>query len=453
MSEASCCEPIERWFAFDNLTLDLLSWIYPAYIDQIRIMPSELHLPQGLPRNKIEIQQPELSVGETVKRSVPTITSLTIEGFKTLEKVNINLSNFNLLLGRNASGKSNFLEALRVLQGIGYGLTIDEIFNGKPKSTHSEVWEPIRGGSSKANFAGGSNGDRQAQVIRFSVTLKSSSEPEDVEIQYSLDISTELGSIQREKLQVGDTLIFDVRPDKSRSMLHQLLLETSCDPKNAHYIKACIRTLSNMQHLTPSPAILRNYSQTRTAKRMGDRGENFAALVQTIIAESTEKSAFLSWLKEFMPSGIDDICILSGALGEPLFALKEGDINYPAPILSDGILRFAAITAAFFQPDPPALLIIEEVEHSIHPNSLRVLVELLKNLSMPIQVIATTHSPLLLDWLRQEDYPTTFACKRDEETGATRIVPFKEIPKLLKIVEKYPIGELFAEGWFDGGVI
>ena len=34
---------------------------------------------------------------------------------------------------------------------------------------------------------------------------------------------------------------------------------------------------------------------------------------------------------------------LKGAVGEPLFMLRENDVEFPAPVLSDGTLRFAAI--------------------------------------------------------------------------------------------------------------
>lgn len=132
--------------------------------------------------------------------------------------------------------------------------------------------------------------------------------------------------------------------------------------------------------------------------------------------------------------------------------MRDGNINYPAPILSDGTLKFAAITAAFFQPDMPDFITIEEIENGIHPNRLRLLVELLKNQSKysQVQIMATTHSPLVLDWLSQEDYQTVFVCKRDEDTGATRILPLSEIPHFLKLTPKHPVGELFAEGWFEG---
>ena len=82
------------------------------------------------------------------------ITRIVIENFKSLRKVDLALGRVNLFIGTNASGKSNFLEALRVLEGIANGFTISEIFNGKPKSSTSGVWEGIRGGSDHACFAG-----------------------------------------------------------------------------------------------------------------------------------------------------------------------------------------------------------------------------------------------------------------------------------------------------------
>jgi len=404
------------------------------------------------------------------------IQSLTIEGFKSLEKITLNLSNLNLFIGTNASGKSNFFDALRVLQGIAYGFTIDEIFNGKPKNATSEVWDSIRGGSSKAAFTPRGHSTSERQTIQFSVTIKLPNDPGN-EIQYSISISAERGWVIREKLQVTGSLIFEAHPSSSlyhpkkvsyyklnqetpenlqletdRSVLHQLLRKQTCLKVHANRIEQCIRTLSNMQHLDPSPAILRGYSQAHTAQRMGERGENFAALVKTIITDVTEKSAFVSWLKELTPTELDDVSILSGVLGESLFALKEGKIYYPAPILSDGTLRFAAITAAFFQPDLPEILTLEEIENGLHPTRLRLLVELMKAMSKSgnVQVMATTHSPLILEWLNPEDYATTFVCKRDESTGATNIIPLIEIPDLLKLIQKQPISELFAEGWFEG---
>jgi len=110
------------------------------------------------------------------------------------------------------------------------------------------------------------------------------------------------------------------------------------------------------------------------------------------------------------------------------------------------------MTAAFFQPDMPDIITIEEIENGIHPSRLRLMVELLKSQSGGAgpQVFATTHSPVVLAWLDENDYKTTFFCKRDEETGASIIKPLSEIPRLVELVRNQPLSELFTEGWMEG---
>ena len=95
---------------------------------------------------------------------------------------------------------------------------------------------------------------------------------------------------------------------------------------------------------------------------MGDRGEDFAALIRSICSDEKRKEAYLSWLRELRPEQVVDVGTLSGAVGEPMFMLIEnfGETKrkFPAPVVSDGTLRFAAIVAAFFQPKMPEILTI-----------------------------------------------------------------------------------------------
>ncbi|MGO9085130.1 MAG: AAA family ATPase [Terriglobales bacterium] len=415
------------------------------------------------------------------------IQRIEIKGFKSLADVKLNLGNFNLFIGTNASGKSNFFDALRVLQGIGYGFTIEEILNGKPKSASSEAWEPIRGGSVKADFAGvgGVNGDAEP-TIYFSADLieepteKRSGLPET--IQYSIGISARHSSVRYERLREGGRDIYDSSPvenypswpsfwvryyagrrgkppsnsyEKSRPVLTQALKDRSVAVSDKAVIERCIKALGNTQRIDPTPAVLREYSKAQLVKRMGEHGENFAALVKAILDDPKARTEYLSWLKQLTPLEFDDVKVLRGALDEPLFALTEKGEDYPAPILSDGTLRFAAIAAAFFQPDMPDILTIEEIENGIHPTRLRLLVELLKSQSQISnrQVMATTHSPVVLSWLMEEDYATTFFCTRDETSGASTIRPLTGVPDFVNVVHgKQPIGELFAEGWLEGAL-
>jgi energy-coupling factor transporter ATP-binding protein EcfA2 len=400
------------------------------------------------------------------------ITEIKIEGFKSLEKVSLKLGKFNLFIGANASGKSNFFDALRVFQGLGYGFGIDEIFNGKPKSAGSDVWEKIRGGSAQAGFCRGEGEPPQSPA--FSIIDRTF---EDYPTFYSVGVSADGKWIRSERLIVGSEKVFDelfttmknqseyrvtnlagaTAIERSGLQEKQPLVHSykqsgllSVEQKKA--LAVLLRRIGNAQRLEPSVEVLRDYSQSQSAARMGERGENFAALVKEVLSKRESHSAYLGWLRQLTPVELEDVVILQGALGEPMFALRECGRLTLAPVLSDGTLRFAAVAAAFFQPDMPDIITIEEIENGIHPNRLRLLVELLKSQSHVDgpQVFATTHSPVVLAWLEESDYETTFFCKRDEETGASIIRPLSEIPRLVELVKRSSLGELFTEGWMEG---
>ena len=92
------------------------------------------------------------------------IDRIIIKNFKSLRRVDLAFGRLNLFVGANGSGKSNLLDALRVLQGIGNGFTISEILDGKPKSATSTAWEGIRGGSGHISFASGRGNSRTSDV-------------------------------------------------------------------------------------------------------------------------------------------------------------------------------------------------------------------------------------------------------------------------------------------------
>ena len=403
------------------------------------------------------------------------IDRIVIENFKSLRKIDLSLGRMNLFIGTNASGKSNFLDALRVLQGIGNGFTISEILDGKPRSATNEVWDGIRGGSSLTCFAGTDAADE----VTLEVSGIASSRWE-----YTISFSPALGRVTLERLKFAGKNIYDSTPissnvagypllsvcylgtqgkplefkfDSARPVLGQFsntihVSSTMYDDAN---IAAEIGALmANTQRVDPSPPVLQRYSQAHYAQRLGDHGENFAALVRTICQDEQKKGAYLAWLQELRPDEVQDVGTLKGAVGEPLFMLKEGNQTFPAPVLSDGTLRFAAITAAFFQPAMPNIMTIEEIENGIHPGRLRLLVELLRSqtVSSATQVFATTHSPTTLAWLQESEYRTTFVCRRDEETGESTITPLTEVPHFVEVVKKHSPADLFAEGWLEAAL-
>lgn len=406
------------------------------------------------------------------------IKELQIRNFKSLEAVDVRLGALNIFIGTNSSGKSNFLDALRVLQGVGYGFTISEILNGKPKTASTEIWEGIRGGSELAAFrpveSQSNSASREIEIVVQFELLK----PEVLQFEYAIKFSSSQGKVISERLSRNGVFVYDssgldqsnphqlsvkyykgargkppsVQVEKSRPALHQLANDTICKEEDRKLFKRCIEALSDAQRIDPSPDILRQYSAAQEVERMGERGENFAALVKTIRSDEKDWQAYIAWLRELSPSDVDDVLILQGALKEPLFAIREGGKEFPAQVLSDGTLRFAAITAALFQRAMPTVLTIEEIEKGIHPSRLRLLVELLRSQTKRLgnQVIATTHSPDVLSWLSSEDLNTTFLAIRDSSKGASRIVALGSLPQFQEAIrENADVAELFSEGWME----
>ena len=406
-----------------------------------------------------------------------TMTRIVIKNFKSLKRVELMPGMMNLLVGTNASGKSNFIEALRILQGVANGFTISEILDGKPPGATTEVWNGIRGGSSQTSFAGSdTTGDVSVEVqgtLRGGVSLT---------WEFLIAFSPATGRVTREHFKIaqgqyvynsdavkhrytpGESTIdvcyypgtgkngpLRLRFDSSRPVLSQLAIKSVCRIEHVHLTGGVAALLANMQRVDPSPSVLRKYSTAHLVRRMGDRGENLAALVNTICRDGRLKDAYLSWLRELRPEEVDDVGTLSGSVGEPMFMLSENGTQFPAPVLSDGTLRFAAIVAAFFQPDMPAIMTVEDIEDGIHASRLRALVELLRSQSehRKAQVFATTHSPTTLEWLHESEYRTTFLCSRDESTGESTIRPLSEVPHFAEVVKKVPLADLLAEGWLE----
>lgn len=134
--------------------------------------------------------------------------------------------------------------------------------------------------------------------------------------------------------------------------------------------------------------------------------------------------------------------------------LRLGETNewIAAENLSQGTLYVLAILALAYDPAPPAVVCIEEVDRGVHPRMLREVRDLLYRLSYPaetgagntpVQVIATTHSPYLLDLFR--DHPEEVVIT-EKHGAAARFAKLDECADLGEILSSGSLGDL----WFSG---
>jgi predicted ATPase len=128
-----------------------------------------------------------------------------------------------------------------------------------------------------------------------------------------------------------------------------------------------------------------------------------------------------------------------------LYVQESSGTLIPASRLSDGTLRYLCLLAVLLHPSPPPLICLEEPETGLHPDILYHVARLLEDASARTQLIVTTHSEILLNYLRPED---VVVCERDEQdqTAFRRL----SADDLRIWLEKYTLGELWRSGEIGG---
>src|SRR5262249_50860306 len=121
---------------------------------------------------------------------------------------------------------------------------------------------------------------------------------------------------------------------------------------------------------------------------------------------------------------------------------------------SDGTLRFLALTAALMEPDYARFYFIDELENGIHPARAHLLLQLIEQTCREekIQVLATSHSSPLLGLLSRDTLEHTSVAYRLDDAPDTRIQRILDIPDAKRVIKKYGLAGLHAEGWLENAL-
>jgi len=127
---------------------------------------------------------------------------------------------------------------------------------------------------------------------------------------------------------------------------------------------------------------------------------------------------------------------------------KGKEVSYNARQVSDGLLRLIAIAAMHELPEPPSVLLIEEIENGLHPGLLQSLVTMLQELvderRGSTQVIVTTHSPITVNAV--ESHESVVIVDRDDGE-APRFTPLTDAKGYSTLIGHFDPGEL----WYNLG--
>jgi predicted ATPase len=429
--------------------------------------------------------------------SKPRIKNIWIKNFKSLKNVEIELRDFNLLVGPNGSGKTNIIEVFKLIKRIhfqfqvnpfiewwGYQnvvwmgeeelpITIGYEFEIAGYAARYEVCITGRAGKFEVlkeiiDVLGVVTIDRVGNTIRIqhNPDLVDAFFEDIKDARIIGEVPERRGLIDKTyEAVLQDSFIFtgwSARYHKNWAILTLHIPQMEGEPLKV--ISPVVKTFSDAREREVAmplvglvigerflePKILLRQLDFKTIKTpkpvkkdtvLAEDGSNLSNVFHTIYMEKDVPSRIKSVInavfgenKEIMikPALTDD--------GRVYIRVYEGDhILYP-PMVADGFWKLLSILLAI--ETKPALLIIDELENSLHPKALEYVVTELKNSGCT--VIAATHSPAVVDMVNPEDL-LLVGKNSDGETEVRRI---KEPEKLRSWMSEY--GITLSEGWLYG---
>ena len=402
------------------------------------------------------------------------IRSLRLRDFKNFADETLRVGPFTVIVGANASGKSNIRDAFRFLHGIGRGYTLAEIVGGKYGAGKQIEWVPIRGAMNEiVRIETSTSGLPVPRKPGFGLEIELTVEHDTA--TYSIEASTELNKsgfrITYERLQmagetvyekprstygdrrvaVGDDREIDVHLD--RPALVQVLGERQVfrSDSEREWVRSVVSTLESMRFLEFSPDLMREPSFAGQGI-LGDQGANLPAVLKEVCEDPERKSIFTEWIRELTPMDVKDLDFPSDRSGRVhLEFLEEGGARVSAYSASDGTLRFLAMLVALLGSDPAHLYFFEEIDNGIHPARLRLLLDLIERQTAKdkVQVVTTTHSTDLLSMIGDSTFENTSVVCRLEGTQDAIIRLVRDLPDAGNLRKSQGLGRLLAGGWME----
>lgn len=409
------------------------------------------------------------------------LTSLRLVDFKNFGNETLHMGPLTVIVGANASGKSNLRDAFRILHGIGRGYTLGEIIGGKYGAGGQQEWAPTRGTADEIIRFGRTAFALQVKAagIDYSIRVSRSAErggafrvteetlrrpsrpdptytshPGSGDLVHEQDDDTHL-LLRMDKTgkqrRLGDRIA--VRPDQpALTQIHEHRRVVKAHKEHAQKV---IDLLSNMRFLDLEPNRMREAAfpgQTR----LGDGGENLPTVLKAICDDPRRQEALAEWTRELTPMDVRafDFPVDPTTGRVQLTFLEANDRRVSAYAASDGTLRFIAMLAGLMGTESERIYVFEEIDNGIHPSRMRLLLDLIERQTAKgrIQVVTTTHSPDLLSIVGDKTFGNTSVVCRRERTDDAVIRRVRDLPKADEIRRKQGLGRLHASGWMEDAI-
>jgi len=382
------------------------------------------------------------------------LQSVTIENFKSFERATLPLAPLTLLIGANASGKSNAIEAMQLLAWLASGRSPADLLYAVREQELS-----LRGGPKDLAWADGEISlsceaiDSHQETPRtFSVSLEIT--PEGLRITGEPVPGITYGAQTIQAAIHKQRKLLEKAPSAINTDTAIQALERQASQVAILANDPLAKILRGILFLNADPRSMRQYSYIQETGLKPD-GSGLSSVLRRLTEEEGQKARILEIIRSLPEQNISDISYLEGPLGEVMVQLHEtfGQQNVPraAALLSDGTLRVLAMAAALFSVPEGSVVVIEEIDNGVHPSRAEHLLAQIQQVARErnLRVLLTAHNPALLDALPLEAIPDTVACYRDPEKGDSRLVRLEDLESYPELIAQGPLGRLLTRGILD----
>lgn len=381
------------------------------------------------------------------------LRSLTLKSLLSFgpEGQTIEFGPLNIVIGPNASGKSNLIEAISLLRSTPIdSQDSDNSVAGRIRQGGGfENWIWKYSGASGAFLlaidCGRDGGIRHEMVLSKDVFGFNFASEEVTRVDQDgarALLRRSSGAVAYDSLEERQVELADVDPRLS-------VLSQRTDPDRFPWFFGLrvqyrqIRIYRDWQFgrasvfRSPQRADLRN-------DRLEEDFSNLGMILSKFRKNPKVKSAIIEHLRDLYPAFTDFEVPVEGGSVQVFFT--EGDFSFPATRLSDGALRYLCLLAILCDPEPPPLICIEEPELGLHPDMMHKLAQLLREASQRTQLIVTTHSDLIVSSFTDQP-EVVLVCEKENDRTQVHRVSKDEIEPWL---EKYRLGDMWLAGKIGG---
>ena len=400
------------------------------------------------------------------------ITSIRLVNFKNFADETLRVGPFTVIVGANASGKSNIRDAFRFLHGIGRGYTLAEIVGGKHGVGGQLEWEPIRGAPNEITRFGLLHHNMRPSTFSldveldlacgkafYSITVEFSPFSPDGFLVSEEELKTTSGRVYKATKTGDNRLSLEGKngplPYSASASQPTLTQAFFLDSLGLYYDVSEVPLLpvfKGMRFFELDAQHMREPSFPGAAK-LGDFGENLPTVLKAICADDKRRMILADWLRELTPMDVKNFEFPAELSGRISLRILEADgtpvSTYSA---SDGTLRFLAMLAALLDEQPNGLYFFEEIDTGIHPARLALLLELIERQTAKgkLQVVTTTHAPDLLTFANDSTFENMSVVCRLEDSHDAIIRPVAEVPNAKELrTSQGGLGRLLSEGWME----